>query len=109
MIKARCALGGLIEIENILKSFKYVRGTKLSTGESVKLTVNGLLVLVNLVSNYAPAFYIIDYGNQSFEHIAGRKFENMNLTVSFDEKDLVITSNSVNGAQLYYAYQSMAL
>lgn len=102
-------MGELIGIDTILKSFTYVNRVNLSNGESVKIKVNGLLVLTNLTSNYAPAFYLINYGTPDYEHIAGRTFEGISLTASFEGKYLVITSNSVNGAQLYYAYQSLAL
>lgn len=103
-------MGGLIGIANMIKAFRYVEKIKLSQGESFKLKVNGLLVLTNLVTNYSPAFYIINYGGPSYEHIAGRTFENINLTAEFDEdRNIVFTSTSVNGANIFYSYQSISI
>ena len=78
-------MGGLIGIENIMKSFKYVSYIKISIGESIKIKVNGLLVITNWVRNYAPAFYLVNYGGPSYEHIAGRTFDSIDLAASFEE------------------------
>ena len=82
---------------------------KISIGESIKIKVNGLLVITNWVRNYAPAFYLVNYGGPSYEHIAGRTFDSIDLAASFEGSDLVLTSTGSLGATVFYSYQSIAL